>query len=138
LICPWVTSRVALLNRRFPRRAERAVMQHARGSPHPTQREFFIDNLLVRIHFIIVTIRWTGLAPSEFESVGSAALPHRFCRYSTRGSLAGLSVLWCSTHVAHRIPHSGTTSCLSSLLMCTTGRRIPASSSANQGRKKTI
>ena len=27
----------------------------------------FIDNLLVRIHFIIVMIRWTGLAPWEFE-----------------------------------------------------------------------
>ena len=26
-------------------------------------REFFIDNLLVRIHFIVVMIRWTGLAP---------------------------------------------------------------------------
>ena len=25
--------------------------------------EFFIDNLLVRIHFIIEMIRWTGLAP---------------------------------------------------------------------------
>ena len=33
------------------------------------EREFFIDNLLVRIHFIIVMIRWTGLAPWEF--VGS-------------------------------------------------------------------
>ena len=31
------------------------------------QREFFIDNLQVRIHFIIVMIRWTGLAPWEFE-----------------------------------------------------------------------
>jgi len=31
------------------------------------RREFFIDNLLVRIHFIIVMIRWTGLAPREFE-----------------------------------------------------------------------
>jgi len=30
-------------------------------------REFFIDNPLVRIHFIIVMIRWTGLAPWEFE-----------------------------------------------------------------------
>ena len=30
-------------------------------------REFCIDNLLVRIHFIIVMIRWTGLAPWEFE-----------------------------------------------------------------------
>ena len=24
------------------------------------EREFFTDNLLVRIHFIIVMIRWTG------------------------------------------------------------------------------
>ena len=31
------------------------------------EREFFIDNLLVRIHLIIVMIRWTGLAPWEFE-----------------------------------------------------------------------
>ena len=29
-------------------------------------REFFIDNLLVRIHLIIVVIRWTGLAPWKF------------------------------------------------------------------------
>ena len=28
-----------------------------------TQREFFIDNLLVRIHFIIEMIWWSGLAP---------------------------------------------------------------------------
>ena len=32
-----------------------------------SEREFCIDNLLVRIHFIIVMIRWTGLAPWEFE-----------------------------------------------------------------------
>jgi len=31
------------------------------------ERDIFIDNLLVRIHFIIVMIRWTGLAPWEFE-----------------------------------------------------------------------
>ena len=31
------------------------------------KREFFIDNLRVRIHFIIVMIRWTGLAPWGFE-----------------------------------------------------------------------
>ena len=31
------------------------------------ERELVIDNLLVRIHFIIVMIRWTGLAPWEFE-----------------------------------------------------------------------
>ena len=38
------------------------------------QREFFVDNLLVRIHFIIVIIRWTGLAPWEFEFHFQAAL----------------------------------------------------------------
>ena len=32
-----------------------------------TEREFFIDNLLIRIYCIIVMIRWTGLAPWEFE-----------------------------------------------------------------------
>ena len=31
------------------------------------ERYFFIHNLLVRIHFIVVMIRWTGLAPWEFE-----------------------------------------------------------------------
>jgi len=34
------------------------------------EREFFIDNLLVRIHFIIVKIRWTGLA-FEFPFPGA-------------------------------------------------------------------
>ena len=38
-----------------------------RALPLRAEREFFIDNLLVRIHFIIVMIRWTGLAPWEFE-----------------------------------------------------------------------
>jgi len=27
------------------------------------ERKCFIDNLLVRIHYIIVMIKWTGLAP---------------------------------------------------------------------------
>jgi len=31
------------------------------------EREFCIDNLLVRIHFFIEMIGWTGLAPWEFE-----------------------------------------------------------------------
>ena len=31
------------------------------------ESELFIDNLLVRIHSVIVMIRWTGLAPWEFE-----------------------------------------------------------------------
>ena len=36
-------------------------IDHGRG------REFFIDNLLARIPFIIEMIWWTGLAPWEFE-----------------------------------------------------------------------
>ena len=34
---------------------------------HHSEREFFIDSLLVRIHYIIGMISWTGLAPWEFE-----------------------------------------------------------------------
>jgi len=48
------------------------VLMQANGKkeavPDPMpERELFIDNLLVRIHFGIVMIRWTGLAPREFE-----------------------------------------------------------------------
>ena len=38
---------------------------------HPSlyqEREFFIDDLQVRIRFIVEMIWWTGLAPWEFES----------------------------------------------------------------------
>ena len=31
-----------------------------------TESEFSIDNLLVQIHFTIMRIKWTGLAPWEF------------------------------------------------------------------------
>ena len=33
-----------------------------------TEGDFLIDNLLVQTHFIIVMIRWTGLAPWRFIS----------------------------------------------------------------------
>jgi len=32
-----------------------------------SERDLFLDNLVVRIPFIIVMIRWAGLAPWEFE-----------------------------------------------------------------------
>jgi len=35
------------------------------------EREFFVDDLLVQIHFVIEMIWWTGLAPWEFELPGS-------------------------------------------------------------------
>ena len=42
------------------------------------EREFFIDNLLVQILFIIVMIRWTGLVPWEFESPFPGSLTSTF------------------------------------------------------------
>ena len=48
-------------------RKEFALQMHlSKDDPKVREREFFIDNLLVRIHFIIVMIRWPGLAPWEF------------------------------------------------------------------------
>ena len=38
------------------------------------ERNFFIDNRLVRIHFIIEMIRWTGLAPRELKIILPGAL----------------------------------------------------------------
>jgi hypothetical protein len=32
-----------------------------------TNKEFVVDNPLFRIHLTILTIKWTGLAPWEFE-----------------------------------------------------------------------
>ena len=54
------------------------------------EREFFVDHLLVRIHFIIVMIRWTGLAPWEFEFPFSGSLASTFlvaagCVFRSRG-----------------------------------------------------
>jgi len=46
--------------------------RHLRG------REFLIDNLLVRIHFIAVMIGWSGIAPWEFELPFPGSLPSAF------------------------------------------------------------
>ena len=58
-------------------------MEQVRGLEAAVQREreFFIDNLLVRIQFIIVMIRWTGLAPWGFEFPFPGSLTSTFlCR----------------------------------------------------------
>ena len=78
-----------------------------------SEREFFIDNQLVRIHFIIVMIRWTGLAPWEFE------FPFLGSRTSTVTPSGGVGK-----------------SSFSVALICTTRLRIPASASANQESAK--
>ena len=46
------------------------LIRHGAGGPTgylAPQRDFFIDDLLARIHFIIVMMRWTGLAPWDLE-----------------------------------------------------------------------
>jgi len=43
------------------------ITLHPQVPLKPREREFFIDNLLVRIHTIIEIIWWTGLAPWEIE-----------------------------------------------------------------------
>jgi len=48
--------------------------------PKNAEREFFIDNLLVRIHYTIVMIRWTGLAPWAFEFPFPGSLTSTFLR----------------------------------------------------------
>ena len=45
-------------------------------------REFFIEDLLVRIHFIIVMIRWIGIAPWEFELHFQGSLTSTFLGFS--------------------------------------------------------
>ena len=38
------------------------------------ERVFFIDNLLVRLHFIIEMVGWTGLAYGSLDSIFQADL----------------------------------------------------------------
>ena len=59
------------------------------------ERDFFIDNLLVRIHFIIVMIRWTGLAAEVVEtSLFTVALYILTCLF--------MVALWLWRHAARR------------------------------------
>ena len=52
------------------------------------EREIFIDILLVRIHLVIVMIRWTGLVPWEFESLVMLSLASTFLDCSPHGTVA--------------------------------------------------
>ena len=54
------------------------------------KREFFIDNLLVRIHSTIVMIGWTGLAPWEFEF----PFPRQWCAWALfRSRIDGMALV---------------------------------------------
>ena len=57
------------------------VTKDGEGKSRSTcERDFFIDNLLVRNHLIIVMSRWTGLAPWEFEIPVPGSLTSTFLR----------------------------------------------------------
>jgi len=62
----------------------------------PREREFFIDNLLVRIHFIIVIITWTDLAQLEFRT---PHFPGRVIFFNPVSQV-------CSSSVLGAIPHT--------------------------------
>ena len=78
------------------------------AQPRQREREFFIDNLLVRIHFIIVIIRWTGLAPWEFEF----PFPHihhvnlRIASEAERGRARETGILLPNNQRQHRTSHA--------------------------------
>ena len=52
--------------------------QHGIDCGFCAEREFLLDNLLVRIHLIIEMIWWTGLAPWEFELPFPGSLTYTF------------------------------------------------------------
>jgi hypothetical protein len=56
-----------------PHALERPPLAH-RLCHQPAERDFFIDTLLVRVHFIVEMIWWTGLAPWECEFPFEVAL----------------------------------------------------------------
>ena len=82
-----------------------------------SERVFLIDNLLVRIHFIIEMIWWTGLAPWEFGlpfpgiltslhrqvfALSQSAALQRFTRqYDSRGHILALAFLMFKVKVKH-------------------------------------
>ena len=54
------------------------------------EKDFFIDNLLVRIHLIIAMIRWTGLAPWAFKFPFPGSLISTFLGLATLPSYRGI------------------------------------------------
>ena len=62
------------------------VTQEMRGTIR-SQQEFFIDNLLVRVHFFIDRIWWTDLAPWEFEFPFPCSLIPTFLDHQVHSTL---------------------------------------------------
>ena len=58
------------------------------------RRDSFIDNLLVRIHLTIVMIRWTGLAPWEFEFPFPGSLTSTFLAWGKNMAVYRALPMW--------------------------------------------
>jgi len=69
--------------------------------PYTREREFFIDNLLVRIHFIIVMIKWTGIAPWEFEFSFPGSLTSTFLNPTPSSPTEDMDALCCGSPLVH-------------------------------------
>jgi hypothetical protein len=63
---------------------ERLLPQRRQAAVEETEREFFIDNLLVRVKLIIAMMRSTGLALWEFEFPFPGSLTSTFLGYRIR------------------------------------------------------
>jgi len=72
----WAIIRIGLFPEQWLQRHPEAGSSHTvlTRCVRSAEREFFIDNLLVRNHFIIVMIRWTGLALWELNPLFQIAL----------------------------------------------------------------
>ena len=68
------------LDRTSAARARKPYTLDPNSGGRAVEKEFFVDNLLVRIHSIIVMIRWTGLAPKEIKFPFSGSLTSPFLK----------------------------------------------------------
>jgi len=78
-----IKSRLVAVSKLMPASAVQAAFD---AGQCPQER--FIDNLLVRIHFIIVMIVWTGLVPWQFEFPFAGSLTSTFLCPQDLGSAA--------------------------------------------------
>ena len=80
------------------------------------EKWYLIDSLLVRIHCIIVMIRWTGLAPWEFKSLFSGSLTFKEGDDAKRSARVPASHNLCARAFRLSVSHSDSLSL--SLTLC--------------------
>ena len=92
----------------FARQRQEAVRPALLVQTHPperagTEREFFIDNLQVQIHLIILLIRWTGLVPWEFECSFPCSLTSTFLGLEQVQGSAGAPKSGCEWNASEQL-----------------------------------